>query len=382
MPISLSRRVLLTELGVSALASTTLSSLGHPSLHAALRRSVPATPKGPIRLDRNENPYGASPEALATINNSLDVANRYPSSEIGDLANKIARLHKVESDQVTLGAGSLEILRMAAEAFLTAGKKLILGSPTFDRIAGFAARAGAGVVPIPLTPTYSCDLDAMLAKVDSTTGLIYICNPNNPTGTLTLRNDIEAFLRKLPVKCPVIVDEAYHHYVNAFPSYASFMDHPFGDERLIVVRTFSKIYGLAGLRVGYAVSSPRLARTLSAARLAFGVNVLGARAAASALDDSEHVRLCAKRNTDDRQEFFNQANARMNRWIDSHTNFVMMKTGLAPERIVEHFKENNILLGPLVPQMPKYVRISLGKPEDMVEFWRVWDMLPSHPMAM
>lgn len=379
MPIS--RRSMLGQLGASALASATVPSLLHRPLDAALA-FAPAAPKGFVRLDRNENPYGASEEALTGMRATLSVANRYPSSEVDDLANKIAGLHNVKPDQVTLGSGSVEILRMAADEFLSAGRKLLLASPTFDAIARYASRVGAGVFSVPLTPTYAHDLEAMLAQVDATTGLIYICNPNNPTGTLTPRSDLEAFLRKLPVKCPVVIDEAYHHYVNASPAYASFIDHPVDDPRLVVVRTFSKIYGLAGMRVGYAISFPQLARRLSANRLTFGVNIVGARAAGAALDTTEYVRQCAKRNADDRQEFFNQANARMNRWIDSQTNFVMMKSGLPSQQIVEHFEKNNILLGPLVPQMPKYIRISMGKPEDMLEFWRVWDQLPSHPMAM
>jgi histidinol-phosphate aminotransferase len=335
-----------------------------------------------IRLDRNENAYGPSEESIAAMRSALNLSNRYPSFEIGNLVNKIASLHNVKPEQVTLGAGSVEILRMAAEAFLTGGKKLVLASPTFDAMARFAAGSGAGVAAVPLTGTYAHNLEAMLAQADYSTGLVYICNPNNPTGTLTLRNDLDTFLRKLPGKSPVIIDEAYHHYVNASQAYASFIDHPLDDQRLIVVRTFSKIYGLAGMRVGYAISSPQLARSLSAHCLDFGVNAMGARAAAAALDDADHVRLSTKRNTDDRQEFFNQANARMNRWIDSHTNFVMMKGGLPPQQIIEHFQKNKILLGPLIQQMPNYARISLGNPEEMLAFWHVWDALPAHPMAM
>jgi histidinol-phosphate aminotransferase len=333
-------------------------------------------------LDRNENPYGPGEGSLVAMRSALSLSNRYPTFEIQDLVNKIASLHNVKPEQVTLGAGSVEILRMAAEAFLTAGKKLVLASPTFDVLARFAAGSGAGVAAVPLTATYAHDLDAMLEQADYSTGLIYLCNPNNPTGTLTLRKDLETFLRKLPGKSPVIIDEAYHHYVDASPAYASFIDHPLDDERLIVVRTFSKIYGLAGMRVGYAISSPQLARSLSGHRLEFGVNAMGARAATAALGDADHVRLSIKQNTDDRQEFFNQANARMNRWIDSHTNFVMMKGGLPPEQVIEHFQKNKIFLGPLIQQMPNYVRISLGKPEEMLEFWHIWDALPAHPMAM
>jgi len=380
MPIS--RRKLLRQLGLSAVASAALPSLRHSSVPVASPLPTSSVPAGVIRLDRNENAYGPSDVSLAAMRSALNLSNRYPSSEIDDLVNKIARLHGVKPEQVTLGAGSVEILRMAADAFLPRGKKLVLASPTFDAIARFAASSDARIAAVPLTATYSHDLEAMLAQVDGSTGLIYICNPNNPTGTLTLRSDLETFLKKLPGNSPVVIDEAYHHYVNASSAYASFLDHTVDDQRLIIVRTFSKIYGLAGMRVGYAICSPQHARTLSASHLAFGVNVLGARAAAASLDDADHIRLSAKRNTDDRQEFFNQGNARMNRWIDSHTNFVMMKSGLPPQQLMEHFKKNNILLGPVIPQMPKYVRVSLGRPEEMLEFWRVWDALPPHPMAM
>jgi len=378
----LSRRTLLRQLGVSAVASTTIPSLGPHSLTANFPVQTSMAPNGVIRLDRNENAYGPGEASLAAMRSALDLSNRYPSLEISDLVNKIASLHNVKPEQITLGAGSVEILRMAAETFLGEGKKVVLASPTFDLLARFAAGLGAGVTAVPLSATYAHKLDGMLAQTGNSTGLIYICNPNNPTGTLTLRKDLETFLRQLPGTSPIIIDEAYHHYVNASQGYASFIDHPLDDERLIVVRTFSKIYGLAGLRVGYAISSPQLARRLSEHHLEFGVNAMGARAATAALADTDHVRLNTKRNTDDRQEFFNQANARMNRWIDSHTNFVMMKGGLPPQQIIEHFRKNKILLGPLIQQMPNYIRISLGKPEEMLAFWRVWDALPAHPMAM
>jgi histidinol-phosphate aminotransferase len=380
--MAISRRTLLRQIGAGTAGAAAIPLLPDfclaerlPSPEAAARGSL-------IRLNKNESAYGPSEKSVAAMQSGLSLSNRYPGSEIDDLTNKIASLHNVKPAQVTLGAGSREILRMAAAAFLRPGKRLVLGSPTFDAIAHFASSSGAEVAAVPLTKTYAHDLDAMLARANASSGLIYICNPNNPTGTLSVRKDIEVFLRKVTVKSPIVIDEAYHEYVSPSPAYASFLDHPIEDERVIVVRTFSKIYGLAGLRVGYGISSPQLARTLSACQLLFGVNVIGARAAAAALDGLDHVRLSARRNTDDRQEFFNQANARMNRWIDSHTNFVMLKGGLPPQQVVEHFRSNHILLGPLIPEMSKYVRVSLGKPEEMLEFWRVWDMLPPHEMAM
>jgi histidinol-phosphate aminotransferase len=373
--MSISRRTILRQVGLSAVASTVSRTVARGSVDAPL-------PTGEICLDKNENPYGPSEKALSAMQSAMNLSNRFPSSEIADLVNQIAELHRVKPEQVAPGAGSTEILRMAAAAYLPSGKRLVLASPTFNAIAQFASSFGSEVVAVPLTKTYAHDFDAMLARINSTTGLIYICNPNNPTGTLSHRSDIEEFLRKIPGKLPILIDEAYHQYVNAPSTYASFIERPVDDDRVIVTRTFSAIYGLAGVRVGYAVSSRQVARDLSQNRLPFSISVLGSRAAAAALGDTDYVSLSARRNTDDRQEFFNQANGRMNRWIDSHTNFVMMKGGLPAQQIIEHFRQHNIFLGPLINEMPKYVHISIGRREEMREFWRVWDMLPPHPMPM
>jgi histidinol-phosphate aminotransferase len=373
MPIS--RRTVLRQVGLSAIASTVIQPLAGAPLYTPL-------PDGNICLDKNENAYGPSEGSLSAMQSALALSKRFPSSEVDELVDRIAQLHKVSREHVTIGAGSIEILRMAAASCLSPGKNLILASPTFNAIAEFATSFGSEVVVVPLTHSYAHDLEAMLARVNASTGLIYICNPNNPTGTLTLRSDIETFLRKTPGKPHVLIDEAYHHYVNAPSAYASFIDRPVDDSRVIVTRTFSAIYGLAGARVGYGISSPEVARSLSRGRLPFGVNILGARAAAAAVDDANYISLSAKRNMDDRQEFFNSANGRMNRWIDSHTNFVMLKAGLPPQQIIEHFQQHRILLGPVVPEMPKYLRISMGTREEMLEFWRVWDALPPHPMPM
>lgn len=338
--------------------------------------------QGPVLLGSNENAYGPSKKATEAMIASLLFVNRYPNGEYEPLAEKLASLHHVKPEQVTLGVGSREILHMAVATYLSGSNKLILASPSFDTVAHLAELAGAQILTVPLNKRYEHDLDAMLASADGSTGLIYICNPNNPTGTLTPRKQLDAFLGKLRSTTSVLIDEAYHEYVEATSDYASFIDRPVDDPRVIVLRTFSKIYGLAGLRLGYAISSPQAARRLSKNRLQSGVNVVAVQAAAAALDDADYVRLSAKRNTDDRQQFYNLANARMVRSIDSHTNFVLLKTGLPCAQVLEHFQKNNIFLGPPFPQMDKYIRVSIGNPEEMQEFWRVWDLLPPHPMEM
>jgi histidinol-phosphate aminotransferase len=228
---------------------------------------------------------------------------------------------------------------------------------------------------------YEHDLKGMLARSDPSTGLVYICNPNNPTGTLTPRKDIVSFIQALPARTLVIIDEAYHDFVAGTSGYASFVDDPMDDSRVMVTRTFSKIHGLAGMRIGYMVA-PAGRLPFSTETLRIGISVVSAKAAAAALDDSEYVGMAAKRNANDRQEFLNQVNARMLRALDSHTNFVMLNPLRPVGEVLEHLTKHNIVVGPRFPEMNKYVRVSLGTPAEMLEFWRVWDLMPPQKMAM
>lgn len=375
MPVS--RRGLLQRLGATAVAGVAAQSLNGLAFAEASRSLERETPlKRPVLLDHNENAYGPSQSVLDVLRDAPSVSNRYPRIEYDSLRAKIAALHRVQPAQIVLGCGSSELLRAAAAEFLAPGKRLVQALPTYPALGRFARSVGAEVTEVAVTRNYEHDLDGMLSRASDSAGLVYICNPNNPTGTLTPRKHIEAFVRQLPAKTTVLVDEAYHHFVSPHKDYASILDQPLDDPRVLVVRTFSKIYGLAGMRIGYVVASPQIAARLSDHQLHYGVSVLSARAAAAALDDSDYVRLGAKRNEDDRQEFVNQVNARMVGVIPSHTNFVMINPLRSPDRLVEHLKSNNIFIGPLIPAMPKYIRVSLGTPADMEEFWRVLDLLP------
>ena len=161
--------------------------------------------------------------------------------------------------------------------------------------------------------------------------------------------------------------------------YASFLDRPVDDPRVIVVRSFSNVYGLSGLRVGYGVATPNTVRSLSRIQLPDSVNAVGCAAAIAALEDTEYVQRCVTRNVDDRQEFLNEASIRMLRVIDSHTNFVMFDTDRPAPRVIEHFKTNGIAIAGFFPYFAKYIRVSLGTPAEMREFWRVWDLMPRLP---
>lgn len=375
--MSISRRSFFHQITVGAAVTATPWHLEKLFQVPSGDQSSPRQPGESIRLDMNVNPYGPSPKVLEVIRANLNFINRYPDTDYPPLVDRIAWAHRVKSDDVVLGCGSREVLRIAVAAFLTRGKTLVVASPTFEPMANLAKQAGAQIIAVSINKHYAYDLDAMLHRTNTSTGLVYICNPNNPTGSLTPRKDLETFLEKLSPKVPVVMDEAYHEYVGPTSDYASFIDYPIDNKRLVVVRTFSKIYGLAGLRLGYAITSKEISLKLSSMRLQRGVNIIAARAAIAALDDSDYTRLSSRRNADQRQEFYNQTNARMLRQIDSLTNFVFTKVGLPSSQVIEHFERHRIILGPVIPEMKTHVRVAISTEENMKEFWRVWDLLPS-----
>src|SRR5579864_6784733 len=245
MPIT--RRSFFQNVAAGAAVTSGLPALAELA-HSELVLSSRASELGePIILSRNENAYGPSQKVIVSMQDSLQFANRYPDPAVSALQEKIAKSHSIKSEQLVLGCGSGEILSITACAFLPPGKKLITGLPTFEAIGRCAKALGAEVAEVPLAKNYSHDLAAILSQAGPSTGLVYICNPNNPTGSLTPRKDLEDFIRKLPPSVTVLIDEAYHHYVERTADYSSFIDNPMNDDRIIVARTFSKVFGLAGI---------------------------------------------------------------------------------------------------------------------------------------
>jgi histidinol-phosphate aminotransferase len=385
--MSMARRRFLQRIGAGAVMSSAVPALARAA--QALQVPMPdvarletAVQGQPVRLDRTFSVYGPSPKALEAIRTiGPEAASRYSDAETDALRRQIAATHAVTADRVVVGCGSTEILRMAVDAFAPAGKTLVEAAPTCGLIADFALLSGAHVDAIRLAPDHSHNLDAMLARCDSRTGLVYICNPNSPTGTLTGRKEIDAFIRKLPGTARVLIDEAYGHYVGESSRYESFLDRPLADPRVIVVRTFSKIYGLAGLRVGFAIASPETAAELAAHGLPDRISVAAARAAAAALGDIEYTLACVRRNADDRQAFLNQANARtMRSSIDSHANFVMLNAQHPAADVWEHLRQQGVIVARPVPFFDQHLRVSLGAPLEMRAFWHAWDQVVQHKM--
>ena len=331
----------------------------------------------PILLNKNENPYGPSERLRKVINAGSNRANRYPDIEYDGLVERIAAFHRIKPEQVILGCGSTEILRVAACAFLRPGTLLVKASPTYEAIDVYARATGASIASVPLDREFAHDLDAMLRRSNRPGSLVYICNPNTPTASITLRKDLETFIAKLPKNSCVLIDEAYHHYAGNSASYQSFVDHSVDDERLIVSRTFSQVYGLAGLRVGYGIAHPAAAKKMRTYLTMGSINEIAVAAAMAAIEDDDGLQMAVQRNLNGRQEFFNQAISRMLRPVDSHANFVFMNVHRPADEIIREFQENNILIGRrFPPPFDTYVRISLGSQSEMQAFWHVWDKLP------
>jgi histidinol-phosphate aminotransferase len=322
---------------------------------------------GSVLLDSNENPYGPSPAALAAMTRSQARASRYPDALERDVIEALARDHKVAPEQIVLGCGSGEILRMADMAFLSPGKTVVAAEPTFEAVLLYARVTKAEPVKVPLDAEFRHDLPKMAAACDARTGLVYVCNPNNPTGTVVSGDALGAFLTRVPKTAVVLVDEAYHHFVED-AGYRSASEWLARTPNLVVVRTFSKVYGLAGMRLGYAVSSPENARALREHQLWSNANGAVLEAALVSLQDPAHVADQRKRNRDTRAWLVAELAKDGRRIIPSETNFVMIDVGRDVVPIIDALKSRSVLVGRKFPSLANWLRVSIGTPSEMETF--------------
>lgn len=322
---------------------------------------------GSIQIDANENPYGPSPRARDAITNSEPIASRYPDANETKMAEAVAKHHNVNVNQVLLGCGSTEILRCADLAFLAPDKNVVVDDPTFESVLNFAKVMHSNPVKVKQTADYRHDLDAMARAVNSSTGLVYICNPNNPTGTIVSLDELQKFMAHIPLTTTVLVDEAYFHFVED-GSYGSVVEWIPKYPNLIVARTFSKVYGMAGMRLGYAVSTPQNIDAMRKNILWSNANIAVLRAAMASLDDPQHVVDQRRRNIETRRWLYNELDHDKRRFIPSHANFTMIDVGRDVAPVAAAFREKKILVGRKFPSMPNWLRVSMGTPGEMQQF--------------
>ncbi len=320
-------------------------------------------------LHSNENPYGPCARAREAIERSTPQASRYPYEPHGRLLERLAGLHGVGGDMIVLGNGSSEVLRMAAQAFLKPGKTLVIAELTYESPSRYAQVVGAEVKPLPLTEDFRHDTKAMAAAAAEAreTGLLYVCNPNNPTASVTPKEEMAALVAALPSGAVLLVDEAYFHFVES-PAYESALRYVLAGKDVVVSRTFSKIYGLAGLRLGYAVARRDLAERLRRQAQHLNTNVLALEAALASMEDPDLVLRTRERNARARSVLTDWLDRQRIRYVPSSANFVFFYTGREVGGLIDAMRQRGIAVGRPFPPLTDWMRVTVGTEEEMHRF--------------
>lgn len=323
-----------------------------------------------VKLASNENPFGVPASAQQAMAAAVADLGRYPDANGFDLKGALSQRYDVPAEWITLGNGSNDILEIAAHAFVERGQSVVYSQYSFAVYALATQGVGAQHIVVP-AKAHGHDLPAMLAAIREDTRLVFIANPNNPTGTFIPAAEIEAFLAKVPANVVVVLDEAYNEFLaaeNQFESAAWVKKYP----NLLVSRTFSKAYGLAGLRVGFAIAQPALTDLMNRIRQPFNVNSLAQAAAIAALNDKEFLQQGAENNNAGYQQFVTAFDKLGLEYVPSFGNFVLVKVGEdsgAGARINLALLKQGVIVRPVGNYgLPEWLRISIGLPEENEAF--------------
>jgi histidinol-phosphate aminotransferase len=316
-----------------------------------------------VKLASNENPLGPSPKAMEAARHALGEANWYPDGGSKRLREVLALRHHVRPEEVFVGLGSSEIIDLASRTLLRPGREGITSEGSFA-LFSIAIRASGGNLILTPMRNHTFDLDAIAAAVTSQTRIVYIANPNNPTGTAFGAQEFSAFLKKVPGDVLIVLDEAYSEY-------AARTDLPNARElfrqynNLLTLRTFSKVYGLAGLRIGYGIGHPTLVAEMNKLRTPFNVTSIGQAAALAALDDSAHVQRSVQSNSAERQRLFEELRKLGLSCVPSETNFLFVPIGPNAKSLCDELLLDGVIVRPLGWMgFPEAIRISIGTPKE------------------
>jgi len=389
--VSMSRRRFAQLMGVGAASVMARPDalLSGEVLSKSFAEPLGSAARGVVRLNSNENPYGPSPQALKAMTQAFDLLWRYPDEHAETLIETLARINGVNRDQIILGDGSGEILKICASAFtgpatgtrrpvelskptrgpaltfLPGRGTLVVADPTYEAIVNHARVNRASVVKIPLNKNFGHDLPRMLSAARE--GLIYICNPNNPTASITPKDEMRAFLDKVPPQTIVLVDEAYFHYADN-PDYESVIplikDHP----NLIVARTFSKIYAMAGLRCGYCIAQKETLQRMRPHLSWDSVNIMALAAAIASLNDADQVTNSRRLNKETRQFVSDQVAKLGYQHIPTDANFMMIHLKQPVRPVIDGLRQRNVNVGRVFPSLPTHMRVTVGKQSEMEAF--------------
>lgn len=350
---------------VSRRTAVTLAGLGTLAAGAVRAQTAPA---GPAKLSSNENPWGPGPAARQAIAGAVADGSRYPGAKAAELAAAIAAFEGVAPENIVLGNGSGEILTATAVAFGLGGKEIVAADPTFGQLQAYARSVGGKVRAVPLDSGLSHDLEAMAAAIGPDTALVYVCNPNNPTGTLLDPDRLAAFCETVSARVPVFVDEAYLELAPGFLS-TSMTRLVKAGKPVIVARTFSKLHGMAGLRIGYGVGPADLVKRIGAFRMSIQ-NTLGIAAAKASLGDTAFLDRCRREIALGRERIYATLRAAGLPFTPSHGNFVFFDTKRPAGEFLRALEARGVQIAQRTPTHPTFARVSVGLPEELAAFDR------------
>ncbi len=323
-----------------------------------LQREYGLEMKEIIKLASNENPLGASPKAVEAIKRCADKVYRYPEGSGYYLKKKISALMEYPEENIILGNGSSEVISMTMTAFINPGEEVMYPTPSFLIYKILAYTIGARSVEIPLKEDFSYDLNMFLDRLTSKTRVIILCNPNNPTGNIIFREQMDEFMKKVPDSVVVIADEAYREYVE---------DENFGTalpyiekKNVIVAMTFSKIYGLAGLRIGYGMAKSQIIGFLERIRPPFNTTLTAQEAALAALDDEQHVKKSIKNNKEGKRYLYPRLNELGIDYFPTETNFILCNLKRDASEVIKKLEKRGIIIRDMTGLGPGYARITIG----------------------
>jgi histidinol-phosphate aminotransferase len=321
-----------------------------------------------IKLASNENPIGSSPKALAAIQEALVRLNQYPDGQSYYLRHALAARINVRPDQIVVGNGADGIIMQICMAYLDEGDEVIVSRSSFPIYDTFTHVMRARLVKTPLKD-YGLDLDAMAAAITPRTKLIFVCNPNNPTGTIVTAAQVAAFMPKVPDHVLVIFDEAYSEFVDSTDCAEGLHYVREGRQNVMVMHTYSKVYGLAGVRLGYAIAMPEVLAPLNRVKEPFAVNLLAQAAGIAALADEEFMRTSLATNQMGRQYLYREFDRMGLPYVRSHTNFVLVKVGAQAGQVMQKLLTKGVIVRPCANyELPEFLRVTVGTQEQHARF--------------
>lgn len=322
-----------------------------------------------VKLASNENPLGPSPKAQEAVKLLLSRMNIYPDGSAHELRTALAKSLDVDPACLVFGNGSDDIIHLLGVTFLEQGDTVLQSDPSFVRYEAAAILNQVECVEVTCTPSWECDLEAMLAKVDASTRLVFLANPNNPTGTAIKSADLQRFVEALPQRVILVLDEAYYEYARDFDWYPNAVKWVNEGRNVVILRTFSKAYGLAGLRVGYGIMRPEVAQWLERTREPFNVNMLAQAAAVAALNDTEFLELTINTNRQGLATIGDALVALGLEYVPSYGNFLFINVGFDGKAAAEMLLKMGVIVR-YSPHFkgPTWIRVTVGTADENARF--------------